>query len=158
MAAFAGTVTSSETDPAVHGTVAGNPEAESAGATVNLHVVAVPPTTADSETLPPDEGRADGDAAKPETVGAADASVQGLDFREGESAHALDDDGVALVEAVRDLDVGRVGASRFYGSAQEPFSVGHVDEVAFHRAQEGFGGDGRRFPAVESVGGDLPGF
>lgn len=57
----------------MHGTVAGNPEAESAGATVNLHVVAVPPTTADSETLPPDEGRADGDAAKPDTVGAADA-------------------------------------------------------------------------------------
>ena len=72
MVAFAGTVTSRETEPAGHGTVTGSPG--TAGATENLHVAAVPPTVADSEIVPPAEESAEGDAVNAETVGAADAS------------------------------------------------------------------------------------
>jgi hypothetical protein len=39
------------------------------------------------------------------SVGAADASVESLNFRERQTAHAFDDDGVALVEPVFDFDV-----------------------------------------------------
>jgi hypothetical protein len=69
---FAGTVTFCETEPVVHGTVTGRPETP-LGVTVNLHEVALPPTVADSATLPPVGGSAVGDALKPVTVGAADA-------------------------------------------------------------------------------------
>jgi hypothetical protein len=68
---FVGTVTSSETGPGVHGTVA-SPETP-LGVAVNLHDVAVPPTVADSVTFPPVGGSVVGDAVKPVTVGAADA-------------------------------------------------------------------------------------
>jgi hypothetical protein len=69
---FAGTVTFCVTEPVVHGFVKGRPEIP-VGVTENLHEVALPPTVADSVTLPPVDGSAFGDAANAVTVGAADA-------------------------------------------------------------------------------------
>jgi hypothetical protein len=68
---FAGTVTSCEMEPVVHGTVAERPAI--AGVTENLHEAALPPTVADSERLPPVDGKFVADALRAETVGAADA-------------------------------------------------------------------------------------
>ena len=70
---FAGTVAFCETGPGVQGTAAdGSPETP-LGVAVYKHEVAVPPTVADSVTLPPAGGSVVGDAVKPVSVGAADA-------------------------------------------------------------------------------------
>ena len=78
---FAGTVTSCETEPVVHGTVTGRPE--TAGVTENLHEAALPPTVADSDRLPPVVGSFVSDALRAETVGAAAADQHRLEYRPG---------------------------------------------------------------------------
>jgi hypothetical protein len=77
------------------------------------------------------------------SVGAADSSIGGLKFSEPEGAHAVGDEGVTLVEAFFEREGRGVGGAERDGRAEEPRAVGDVDEVAFHGAEHGGGGEAR---------------